>query len=41
LGKISSKSAIGSGLMGKAKGDIVEISVPAGIVKLEIISISL
>lgn len=41
LGKISSKSAIGSGLMGKAKGDIVEISVPAGIVKLEILSISL
>jgi transcription elongation factor GreA len=41
LGKISSKSAIGSGLMGKAKGDVVEISVPAGIVKLEIISISL
>ncbi len=41
LGKISSKSAIGAGLMGKSKGDIVEISVPAGIVKLEILSISL
>jgi transcription elongation factor GreA len=41
LGKISSKSAIGAGLMGKSKGDIVEISVPAGIVKLEIISIAL
>lgn len=41
LGKISSKSAIGAGLIGKAKGDIVEIQVPAGIVKLEIISISL
>ncbi len=41
LGKISSKSAIGAGLMGKSKGDVVEISVPAGIVKLEIVSISL
>jgi transcription elongation factor GreA len=41
LGKISSKSAIGAGLIGKSKGDIVEISVPAGVVKLEILSISL
>ena len=41
LGKISSKSAIGAGLMGKAKGDVVEIQVPAGIVKLEILNISL
>jgi transcription elongation factor GreA len=41
LGKISSKSAIGAGLIGKAQGDIVEIQVPAGIVKLEILSISL
>lgn len=41
LGKISSKSAIGAGLIGKSKGDIVEIQVPAGIVKLEILSISL
>ena len=41
LGKISSKSAIGAGLIGKAKGDVVEISVPAGTVKLEILSISL
>ena len=40
-GKISSKSAIGAGLMGKSKGDVVEISVPAGIVKLEILSIGL
>lgn len=41
LGRISSKSAIGSGLIGKAKGDVVEISVPAGVVKLEILEISL
>ncbi|MCO6495860.1 MAG: transcription elongation factor GreA [Bacteroidetes bacterium] len=38
-GKISSKSAIGAGLLGKEKGDIVEITVPAGIVKFEIINI--
>ncbi len=41
LGKISSKSAIGAGLIGKSKGDIVEIAVPAGVVKLEILSIAL
>ncbi len=41
LGKISSKSAIGAGLIGKSKGDVVEITVPAGVVKLEILSISL
>ncbi len=41
LGKISSKSAIGAGLIGKSKGDVVEIHVPAGVVKLEILSISL
>jgi len=40
-GKISSKSAIGAGLIGKVAGDVVEIKVPAGLVKLEIISISL
>ncbi len=41
MGKISSKSAIGAGLMGKSKGDIVEIQVPAGLVKLQIVKISL
>jgi len=39
--KISIKSAIGAGLLGKAKGEIVEITVPAGIVKLEILDITL
>jgi transcription elongation factor GreA len=39
--KISVKSAIGSGLLGKAKGAIVEIQVPAGIVKLEVLDISI
>lgn len=39
--KISIKSAIGAGLLGKAVGDVVEITVPAGIVKLEVLKISL
>lgn len=39
--KISVKSAIGSGLLGRSKGEIVEISVPAGVVKLEILDISI
>jgi transcription elongation factor GreA len=39
IGRISSKSAIGSGLIGKRVGDVVEITVPAGVVKLEVISI--
>lgn len=39
--KISIKSAIGAGLLGKARGEVVEISVPAGKVKLEILDISL
>ena len=39
IGRISSKSAIGAGLIGKRVGDVVEITVPAGVVKLEVISI--
>jgi transcription elongation factor GreA len=38
--KISIKSAIAQGLMGKAVGDVVSITVPAGIVKLEILEIT-
>ncbi len=40
-GKISIKSPIGSGLMGKIVGNVVEVTAPAGIVKFEIIEISL
>ena len=40
-GKISIKSPIGSGLMGKIVGNIVEVTAPAGVVKFEIIEISL
>lgn len=38
--KISTESPIGEGLMGKAVGDIVEIAVPSGSMKLEILEIS-
>ena len=39
-GKISVNSPIGKGLLGKAVGDIAEISVPSGTMKFEIIEIS-
>jgi transcription elongation factor GreA len=38
--RISVDSPIGRGLLGKAKGDLVEIKVPAGKVKLEVLAIS-
>ena len=38
--KISIDSPIGKGLLGKEVGDVVEIAVPAGNVKLEILEIS-
>lgn len=40
-GKISIKSPIGDALLGKKVGDIVEVHVPAGIVKLRIDGITL
>lgn len=39
-GKISVTSPIASGLLGKKVGDIVEIDVPAGKMRLEILKIS-
>lgn len=39
-GKISVQSPIAKGLLGKAVGQVVEIQVPAGIMKFEIIDIS-
>jgi len=39
-GKISIKSPIGEGLLGKSVGDSVTIKVPAGKVSLEIVDIS-
>ena len=40
-GKISVKSPIGEGLMGKKLGEIAEIQVPAGIIHFEILEIGL
>jgi transcription elongation factor GreA len=37
---ISVKSPIGAALLGKAEGDIVEIDVPAGVIKYKILKIS-
>lgn len=39
-GKISSTTPIAQGLLGKKKGDVVEVKIPQGVVKLEILSIS-
>lgn len=39
-GKISVTSPIGKGLLGKSVGDIAEVQVPNGIMKLEILEIS-
>jgi transcription elongation factor GreA len=38
-GKISVDSPIGKGLLGKAVGELVEIKVPAGVLKFEILHI--
>ncbi len=40
LGKISVTSPIGKGLLGSAIGDVVEVDVPAGSVKFEVLNIS-
>lgn len=40
VGKISVSSPIGKGLLGKVAGETVEITVPNGKMKLEIVSIS-
>ncbi|WP_312189845.1 transcription elongation factor GreA [Sphingobacterium sp.] len=39
-GKISVKSPIAQGLLGKSKGDTAEIEVPAGKIEFEIVEIS-
>lgn len=38
--KISVSSPIGKGLLGKSVGDVTEIKIPAGLLKLEIVEIS-
>ena len=39
-GKISSTTPIAQGLLGKKEGDVVEVRIPQGVIKLEILSIS-
>jgi len=39
VGKISIRTPIAKGMMGKKTGDIVEINVPAGVLKYEILKI--
>ena len=39
-GRISVKSPIGQGLLGKAVGDVAEIEVPTGLMKFEVLDIS-
>ncbi len=39
-GRISITSPIGKGLLGKSEGDVVEINIPAGKVKFQILTIS-
>jgi transcription elongation factor GreA len=41
LGKISIKSPIGQGLLGKVVGDVVKITTPGGAMEFEILDISL
>jgi len=41
LGKISASSPIGSGLLGKAVGEIAEISTPTGIMKFQVDAITI
>ena len=40
-GKIAVSTPIGKGLLGKKVGDIVEITVPSGVMNFEIVNISL
>jgi transcription elongation factor GreA len=40
IGKISVTSPIGKGLLGKVKGDVAEVNVPAGVMKFTVEEIS-
>ncbi|MGE5693096.1 MAG: GreA/GreB family elongation factor, partial [Candidatus Zixiibacteriota bacterium] len=39
-GKLSIKSPIGAALLGKKEGDMVEVKVPAGVLRYKILSIT-
>ena len=40
-GKLAAATPIGKALIGRRKGDIVEVKVPSGIIKFEILNISI
>ncbi|MBQ7575738.1 MAG: transcription elongation factor GreA [Bacteroidales bacterium] len=40
-GKLAATTPIGKALMGHRKGDIVEVNVPAGLLKFEVLNISI
>ena len=40
-GKIAVNTPIGKGLLGKTRGDIVEITVPSGVMMFEVVNISI
>lgn len=40
-GKLAATTPIGKALMGRKKGDIVEVNVPAGLLKFEVLDISI
>ena len=40
-GKLAATTPIGKALMGRRKGDIVEVNVPAGLLKFEVLDISI
>ncbi|MEG0518720.1 MAG: transcription elongation factor GreA [Bacteroidales bacterium] len=40
-GKLAAATPIGKALIGKRKGDVVEVNVPNGIIKFEILNISI
>jgi transcription elongation factor GreA len=39
-GRLSNESPVGRALMGKKKGETIEVSVPAGVLKLKIVNIA-
>jgi len=40
-GKLAATTPIGKALMGRKKGEVVEVNVPAGIIKFEVLDISI
>lgn len=40
IGQISNESPTGKALIGKSKGDVVEVATPAGVIKYKVLSIS-